>query len=186
MLCILYANKFSMTQIRNTEIKLQRSPLTVTPSGHGKSVTVTRGSLVTNQSFGTCQKCHCKRSVTVNSVTVSGEICTGSFEKQNSHRFCFCCPCPVHLKFDEYFTIFLCPLKGAMSGATAARERPLRPATSSTTRRGGPGGPTGCPSGSIPNPSGTATGPSDSATTRSARSCFGDHHVSDFSRPRDQ
>ena len=39
-------------------------------------VTVTRGSLVTNQSFGTCQKCHCKRGVTVNSVTVSGEICT--------------------------------------------------------------------------------------------------------------
>ena len=37
-------------------------------------VTVTRGSLVTNQSFWTCQKC--KRGVTVNSVTVSGEICT--------------------------------------------------------------------------------------------------------------
>ena len=39
-------------------------------------VTVTRGSLVTNQSFGTCQKCHCKRGVTVNSVNVSGEICS--------------------------------------------------------------------------------------------------------------
>ena len=39
-------------------------------------VTVTRGSSVTNQSFGMCQKCHCKRGVTVNSVTVSGEICT--------------------------------------------------------------------------------------------------------------
>ena len=38
-------------------------------------VTLSRGSLVTNQSFGTCQKCHCKRGVTVNSVTVSGEIC---------------------------------------------------------------------------------------------------------------
>ena len=39
-------------------------------------VTVTRGHLVTNQSFGTCQKSHCKQGVTVNSVTVSGEICT--------------------------------------------------------------------------------------------------------------
>ena len=38
-------------------------------------VTVTRGSLETNQPFGTCQKCHCKQGVTVNSVTVSGEIC---------------------------------------------------------------------------------------------------------------
>ena len=39
-------------------------------------VTVTRCSLVTNQSFGACKKCHCKQGVTVNSVTVSGEICT--------------------------------------------------------------------------------------------------------------
>ena len=38
--------------------------------------TVSRGSLVTNQLFGTCQKCHCKQGVNVNSVTVSGEICT--------------------------------------------------------------------------------------------------------------
>ena len=57
-------------------ILIQSSPLTVTPSGHGKSVTVTRGSLVPNQSFGTCQKCNCMRGVTVNSVTVSGEICS--------------------------------------------------------------------------------------------------------------
>ena len=39
-------------------------------------VTVARGSLVTNKSFGACQKCHCKRGVTVKSVTVSREICT--------------------------------------------------------------------------------------------------------------
>lgn len=38
-------------------------------------VTLTRRSVVLNQSFGTCHKCHCKRGVTVNSVTVSGEIC---------------------------------------------------------------------------------------------------------------
>ena len=42
-------------------------------------VTVTRDSLVTNLSIGTCQKCHCKRGVTVNSVTVSGEICTENY-----------------------------------------------------------------------------------------------------------
>ena len=43
---------------------------------YNQIVTVSRGSLVTNQSFGTCQKCHCKRGVTVNSVTVSREICS--------------------------------------------------------------------------------------------------------------
>ena len=30
---------------------------------------------MTNLSFGTCIKCHCKRSVTVTGVTVSGEDC---------------------------------------------------------------------------------------------------------------
>ena len=39
-------------------------------------VTVSRGFLGTNQSFGTCQKCHYKRDVTINGVTVSGDICT--------------------------------------------------------------------------------------------------------------
>ena len=50
-------------------------------------VTVTRGSVVINQSFGTCQKCHSKRGVTVNSVTVSGEICIAStHNSQRTHR----------------------------------------------------------------------------------------------------
>ena len=73
---------------------LQSSPLTVTLSGQEKSVTVskchcnqivtvTRGSLITNQSFGTCQKCHCKRGVTVNSVTVTGEICISKLVNSN-------------------------------------------------------------------------------------------------------
>ena len=43
---------------------------------YNQIVTVTRQSLVLNQSLGTCQKCHSRRGVTVNSVTVSGEICT--------------------------------------------------------------------------------------------------------------
>ena len=60
-------------------------------------VTVTRGSLVTNRSFGTCQKCHCKRGVTVNSVTVSGEICTtlqGLSEFAWTHQCCESWPRP--------------------------------------------------------------------------------------------
>ena len=58
---------------------IQISPLTVTPSGHGKSVTVSSGSLQTNQSFGTCSKCHCNQGVTVNSVTVTGDICSTNY-----------------------------------------------------------------------------------------------------------
>ena len=54
---------------------VQTSPVSVTFSGHGKSVTVSKGSLLTNQLFGTCSKCCCKWGVTVNCVTVTGEIC---------------------------------------------------------------------------------------------------------------
>merc|ERR1739842_48924 len=34
-----------------------------------------RGGFITEW-FGNCQNCHCKRGVTVNGVTVSGEVCT--------------------------------------------------------------------------------------------------------------
>ena len=44
-------------------------------------VTVTRYPI--NKWFGTCPKCHCKRGVTVNGVTVSGEVCI-----LNSHFIC--------------------------------------------------------------------------------------------------
>ena len=45
-------------------------------------VTVSRGGLVSTKSFGTCPKCHCKHGVTVNSVTVTGEICTIPWRNQ--------------------------------------------------------------------------------------------------------
>ena len=64
-------------------ISVQSSPLTVTPSGQEKSVTVSKCHcnqliFIYNRPFGTCQNCHCKRGVTVTGVTVSGEICTNA------------------------------------------------------------------------------------------------------------
>ena len=55
---------------------LQSSPLTMTPSGQDKSVTVSKCHcnhiiLIYERPFGTCQNCHCKWGVTVNGVTVS-------------------------------------------------------------------------------------------------------------------
>ena len=59
-------------QISSLKYLLQTSasPLTVTPLGRDKSVTVNRGSLLKNTSFGTCIQCHSNRI-----VTVSGVIC---------------------------------------------------------------------------------------------------------------
>ena len=57
---------------------IQSSPLTLTPLGQEKSVTLSKchsNHLVYKRPFGTCLNCHCKRGVTVTSVTVSGEIC---------------------------------------------------------------------------------------------------------------
>ena len=69
--------KSTSTEIYPSEVPAYSNTLGTWEKCHCKQiVTVTRGSLVTNASFGTCQKCHCKRGVTVNSVTVSGEICS--------------------------------------------------------------------------------------------------------------
>ena len=63
------------------KVLIQSSPLTVTPSGQEKSVTISKCHsnhtiLTYERPFGTCQNCHCKRGVTVTSVTVSGEVCS--------------------------------------------------------------------------------------------------------------
>ena len=69
--------QLSSYEILATEVPAYSDTLGTWEKCHcNQIVTVTRGILVTNQSFGTCQKCHCKRGVTLNSVTVSGEICT--------------------------------------------------------------------------------------------------------------
>ena len=70
------------TFISNIKILRYRDPrLQWHPRDMGKChcnqiVTVTRGSLVTNQSFGNCKYCHCNRFVTVTGVTVADRLCT--------------------------------------------------------------------------------------------------------------
>ena len=62
-----------------TDVPAYSDTLGTRPKCHcNQIVTVSRGNLLTNQSFGTCQKCHCKCSLTVNGVTVSGDVCTRS------------------------------------------------------------------------------------------------------------
>ena len=39
-------------------------------------VTVSRGSLLTKQSFGKCKNCHCNRFITVTGVTVTDRLCS--------------------------------------------------------------------------------------------------------------
>ena len=60
-------------------LRIQSSPLTVTPSGQEKSVDVTTSFLMYERPFGTYQNCHYKRGVTVTSFTVSGDICTHTY-----------------------------------------------------------------------------------------------------------
>ena len=72
--------------IRYTEVPAYSDTLGTWEKCHcNQIVTVSRGSLVTNWSIGTCQKSHCKRGGTVNSVTVSGEICTHIYETLQRH-----------------------------------------------------------------------------------------------------
>ena len=72
-----YLPKQNLSRQLNTEVPAYSDTLGTWEKCHcNQIVAVTRGSLVTNLSIWTCQKCHCKRGVTVNSVTVSGEICT--------------------------------------------------------------------------------------------------------------
>ena len=76
---VLPSNGFMPNEIKctGTEVPTYSDTLRTWEKCHcNQIVTVTRGSLVTNKSIGTCQKCHCKRGVTVNSVTVSGDICS--------------------------------------------------------------------------------------------------------------
>ena len=77
----------TIMQLISTDFPAYSDTLGTWDEGHcNRIVTVTRGSLVRIQSFGTCQKCHCKRGVTVNSVTVSGEVCTDKLRECDSDK----------------------------------------------------------------------------------------------------
>ena len=72
----IYSNTTSsLPRFGNADVPAYSDTLRTRPKCHcNQAVTVSRGNLLTNQSFGACQKCHCKWSVTVNNVTVSGDV----------------------------------------------------------------------------------------------------------------
>ena len=65
----------SLPRFGNADVPAYSDTLRTRPKCHcNQAVTVSRGNLLTNKSFGACQKCHCKWSVTENNVTVSGDV----------------------------------------------------------------------------------------------------------------
>ena len=57
-----YTLNLTTTKLDVTEVPAYSDTLGTWKKCHSKQiVTVTRGNLLTNQSFGTCQKCHCKQ-----------------------------------------------------------------------------------------------------------------------------
>ena len=72
---IIYSNTTSsLPRFGNADVPAYSDSLRTRPVTSNQAVTVSRGNLLTNQSFGACQKCHCRWSVTVNNVTVSGDV----------------------------------------------------------------------------------------------------------------
>ena len=84
-------------------------------------VTLSRGGLVSTKSFGTCLKCHCKLGVTVNSVTVTGEICTIPWRNQLP-------VCQISVLLNEFacqFYLFVGVHEKSVSRICKLEERPL-------------------------------------------------------------